>query len=92
MRQQRFGQLVHWAYGTGWGAVRGVFATFLGPAAADGAHFAVVWGGEQVMLPALEVAPPAMQWGKAEVAVDAWHHLVYVAATGQAYRWLDARR
>ncbi|MBW3665335.1 MAG: hypothetical protein KY469_19755 [Actinobacteria bacterium] len=89
--EQRFGRLVHWAYGTGWGAARGIFATFLAPAAADVAHFAAVWGGEQVMLPALEVAPPATQWGKEEVAVDAWHHLVYVAGTGLAYRWLDAR-
>jgi hypothetical protein len=89
--EQRFGQLVHWAYGTGWGAVRGVLGTVLPPAVADAAHFAAVWGSEQVMLPALEVAPPATEWGAEEVAVDAWHHAVYILATGLAYRWLDAR-
>jgi hypothetical protein len=27
--EQRFGQLVHWAYGTGWGAARGILGTML---------------------------------------------------------------
>lgn len=89
--EQRFGQLVHWAYGTGWGAARGALGTFLHPLLADAAHLGTVWGAEQVMLPALDVAPPATEWGAEEVAVDAWHHLVYVAATGVAYRWLDRR-
>jgi hypothetical protein len=89
--EQRFGQLVHWAYGTGWGAARGAFGTVLPPPVADAAHFGAVWGAEQVMLPALDVSPPATQWGAKEVAVDAWHHLVYIAATGLAYRWLDRR-
>lgn len=89
--EQRFGQLVHWGYGTGWGAARGVLATFLPPLAADAGHLAALWGSEQVMLPTLDVAPPATEWGAQEVAVDAWHHLVYVAATGLAYRWLDDR-
>lgn len=89
--QERFGQLVHWGYGTGWGAARGVFGTVLPPAVADVAHFGAVWGAEQVMLPALDVAPPATQWGAEEVAIDAWHHFVYIAATGLAYRWFDRR-
>jgi hypothetical protein len=89
--KQRFGQLVHWTYGTGWGAARGVLGAFLPPPAADAAHFVSVWGAEQVMLPALDVSPPATKWGAEEVAVDAWHHLVYAVATGLAYRWLDAR-
>lgn len=89
--EERFGQLVHWGYGTGWGAVRGALGTVLPPAVADAAHFATLWGSEHVMLPALDVAPPATEWGAEEVAVDAWHHLVYIAATGLAYRWLDRR-
>jgi hypothetical protein len=89
--EQRFGQLVHWAYGTGWGAARGILGTVMRPAAADAAHFVALWGTEQVMLPALEVAPPATEWGAKEIAVDAWHHAVYIVATGVAYRWLDTR-
>lgn len=89
--EQRFGQLVHWGYGTGWGAVRGVLGSSLPPAMADAGHFTALWGSEHVMLPTLDVAPPATEWGAEEIAVDAWHHLVYVVATGLAYRWLDRR-
>jgi hypothetical protein len=41
------------------------------------------------MLPTLGVAPPVTQWGSKEVAIDAWHHLVYAAATSLAYAFLD---
>ena len=42
-------------------------------------------------LPALEIAPPFVFWGKKEVAIDVLHHTVYTAATGLAYAWLDQR-
>jgi hypothetical protein len=91
--RNRFSTISHWGYGTGWGAVRGLLAAAgLGPAAATAAHGAAVWGNEQVMLPALKVAPPATMWGAREVAIDAWHHLVYAAGTGLAYELIDARR
>jgi hypothetical protein len=91
--QKRFGTLAHWGYGTGWGAARGVLAALGLPApAATAAHLVTVWGSEQVMLPALGVTPPATQWGAKEIAIDAWHHLVYVGATGTAYELLDHSR
>lgn len=91
--EARFSQVVHYGYGTAWGAVRGLLATLgLSPAVAAAAHLSAVWGAEQVMLPALGVAPPATRWGAGEVAVDAWHHLVYAAATGAAYTLLDRDR
>jgi hypothetical protein len=87
-----FGTAVHWSYGTGWGAVRGLMrALGLSPVAATGAHFSAVWGSEQVMLPALQVAPPVTMWDRDEIAIDGWHHLVYVTATGVAYELLDGR-
>lgn len=90
--EQRFSTLVHWAYGTGWGAVRGLIAAAgLDGAAATAAHFAAVWGAEQVVLPALDVSPPAWEWGGQEIAIDSFHHLVYATATGLAYEWLDRR-
>lgn len=55
------------------------------------AHLAAVWGGEQVVLPATGAGSPATQWEPKEVAVDLWHHLVYVTAAGVAYTWLDRR-
>jgi hypothetical protein len=85
-----FSNVVHWGYGTMWGAPRGLLAAagLSGPAA-TAAHLAAVWGSEQVMLPALGVTPPLTEWGAKEVAIDAFHHLVYATATGVAYSFLD---
>ena len=88
--KERFSNVVHWGYGTGWGAARGVLGAlglFGTPAAV--AHFGAVWGSEQLMLPSLGVAPPFWTWGAKEVAIDAFHHIVYVAATSAAYELLD---
>ena len=88
--QARFSNLVHWGYGTLWGTVRGLIdAAGLEGKEAAAAHFLAVWGSEQVMLPALGVTPPFWQWGAKEVAIDAFHHLVYAGATGVAYAALD---
>lgn len=88
--KKRFGTAVHYAYGTGWGALRGLIAAMglTGPAATL-AHFGAVWGNELVMLPALKVAPPATTWGAKEVGVDVFHHAVYAVATGVAFDYLD---
>lgn len=88
----RFSTMVHWGYGTGWGSVRGL----LGGVGLRGkpawlAHLGVVWGSELVMLPALEVAPPIKEWGGKELAIDAFHHLVYASATSLAFGFLDRR-
>lgn len=86
----RFNDLSHWGYGTGWGVVRGLLgATGMSPKAATAAHGAAIWGSAQITLPALEVAPPFIFWGKREVAIDVFHHTVYAAATGLAYRLID---
>lgn len=90
--EERFGTLAHWGYGIGLGAVRGLYAaTGMPSAAATAAHFVTVWGAELVMLPALDVSPPATEWGVGEIAVDAWHHGVYAVATGVAFDLLDGR-
>jgi hypothetical protein len=88
--KQRFGTLVHWGYGTGWGVVRALLGLAgLPPAAATAAHLAAVWGGEAIMLPSLGVAPPFWTWGAEEVAIDVLHHVVYASATGVIYELLD---
>jgi len=88
----RFNDLSHWGYGTMWGVVRGLLgATGMSPRAATATHGAAVWGSAAVTLPALEVAPPFVFWGKKEGAIDLWHHTVYTLATGLAYRLLDER-
>ena len=88
----RFNDLSHWGYGTGWGIVRGLLAAAgLSPRAATLAHGAAVYGAEQVTLPALDIAPPAIVWSKQEIAIDAFHHAVYAAATGLAYQLIEPR-
>ena len=82
----RFSDLSHWGYGTGWGVVRGLLAaTGMSQRRATLAHGAAIYGAAQVTLPALEIAPPSIYWGAQEVAIDAFHHAVYAAATGLAY-------
>ncbi|MGH8932157.1 MAG: hypothetical protein ACRDZO_16440 [Egibacteraceae bacterium] len=87
----RFANVAHWGYGTSWGAVRGVLATLgLNGRTATAVHFGAIWGAELAMLPALDVAPPLQEWSAQELAIDAFHHLVYVTAAGLAYKMLDS--
>jgi hypothetical protein len=88
-QEKRLSNLTHWAYGTGWGAVRGLFGCFGLPApAASAAHLATVWGAEQVVFPTLKLGPPIPKWGAKETAVDLLHHLVYETATSATYELL----
>ncbi len=88
--EARFSTIVHWSYGTSWGAVRGLLhaAGVDGPAA-TALLFGSVWGSAQVMLPALDVAPPPWESPKEEVAIDAFHHAVYAIATAVAFAALQ---
>jgi hypothetical protein len=91
LAQARWNDLSHWGYGTGWGVLRGLMgATPMSPRAATLAHGAAIYGAAQVTLPALEIAPPSIFWGVKEIAIDAFHHAVYAAATGAAYRAIAA--
>jgi hypothetical protein len=99
----RFGNLVHYAYGTGWGLGRAALAAaFLvggrhrwprrrrRPSLVEPlAFFAAVWGAALAVLPAFGVARPFWRWGAKEVAIDALHHGVYAAATDGAYRLMS---
>jgi hypothetical protein len=83
----RFSTVVHWAYGTSWGAVRGLIGTAgLNDGPATAVHFGAVWGWSLVMLPALSVAPPPWQQPPLELGIDAFHHVVYAGATSAAWR------
>ena len=91
--QERLNNLVHWGYGTAWGALRGLIAAAgVTGLPATLIHFGLVWGAEQVMLPKTGVAPPVTEQPANEIAIDAWHHLVYAQATGALYDALFAER
>ncbi len=88
--ESRFSNLVHWSYGTSWGAVRGVLdAVGLHGTLATLVHGAAVWSAQAVMLPALGLAPPVREWSAQEIAIDVFHHAVYASATGIAYELLE---
>lgn len=88
--QARFSNVVHWAYGTGWGAVRGLIALRdASVPAATATHWAAVWGSSLAMLPALDVAPAPWKQPPLGVAMDAFHHMVYALGTSAAYAAID---
>jgi hypothetical protein len=55
---------------------------------ATAAHLGLVWGSEQVILPALNVSAPVFRYGGKATATDLLHHVVYASATGLAYSYL----
>jgi hypothetical protein len=88
--EARFSNLVHWGYGPAWGAARGLLASVgLSGPVASAAHLGLVWGAEQVVLPALDVSAPVFKYGSKATATDLLHHIVYATATGVAYSYLD---
>ena len=90
--KQRLNQVMHFGYGTAWGVPRAVLGMLgLRGMLATLAHFVAVWGAELGMLPGLKVAPPPTKWEKEELALDAFHHLVYAGATTLAFNFLDRR-
>lgn len=85
--EQGLTQLVHFAYGTGWGAVRGLLPFAVGRFATQ-SHLLLVWGAGLAMLPSLGLAPPVPQWSNKQISRDFVHHAVYAYATGVVYDWL----
>ena len=82
---------VHFAYGTSWGAARGL----LGLAGLKGipatlVHFGAIWATELIMLPKYDVAQSVDEQEPKSVAIDALHNAVYAIATGLVYDALDA--
>lgn len=88
----RLGTMVHWAYGAGWGAVRGLISAMRIPEPlATIAHFSFVWGTALFVLPRLGVMKPPAEWGRREIAIDAAHHAVYAIGTARAWKSLGGR-
>lgn len=85
-KKAKVSEQIHWAYGTSWGIVRGLISlTGLKGWKATLAHFAAVWGTENVMLPSLDLAPPATEESAKTISIDGLHHAVYAVAAGLAF-------
>jgi predicted alpha/beta hydrolase len=91
--RRRIATFVHWGYGAGWGAARGLIGALgVRGSGATALFFAVVWCAELVTLPALDIGvAPVWRWSRVEVGIDAFHHAVYVISTSLAYECLDRR-
>lgn len=84
--KKKFSQEVHWAYGTGWGAVRGILSLFgLKGLPATAIHFVTVYGTALVIEPTLKVAPPLKEWEIKTIVTEAIHHAVYAIAAGLVF-------
>ncbi len=83
--------LVHYAYGTGWGAVYGLAqGTLHAPTLAHGLGFGTaVWGTAYAVLPPTGLYEPPWRYPVKELALDLSYHLVYGVAVAGAYRALD---
>lgn len=88
----RFGTYVHWSYGTAWGALGGLIRAGIPEPYASATHFITLWGTEATMLPSMDIAPPIPEWGAKEIAIDVFHHLVYVAAFAGIWHLLGKSR
>lgn len=84
-------QAMHWAYGTGWGAVYGVLRD---RADARGLREGLGWGTAVWTMSYVQLVPmglyqPPWKYPPQELALDLSYHLVYGAAVATAYRALE---
>jgi hypothetical protein len=89
--QEKVSQEIHWAYGTVWGAARGIIGlTGLKGLPATLVHFASVWGSSMILLPKYNAAPPVTEQEPKAIAIDGLHHAVYALTAGFVYDALDS--
>ena len=83
--------VMHWGYGTGWGAVYGRLTGSLGRSRLrDGLLFgAAVWMMSYVQLVPMGLYEPPWKYPPKELAMDLSYHLVYGAGVAGGYRILD---
>ena len=88
--KDEFSNEVHWVYGTTWGIARGLLSLAgLNGFAATSLHFAALWGTAITIEPNLDIAPPITEWEPKDIAVDIFHHAVYVLVAGLVYDSID---
>jgi uncharacterized membrane protein YagU involved in acid resistance len=81
--------VMHWSYGSGWGALYGILAGSLRrPNPLYGLPFgAVIWVSDYVLLPEAGLYKPIWDYDAKTLANDLSAHLAYGAGTGTTF-WL----
>jgi hypothetical protein len=88
--KKTFSNEVHYAYGTSWGVVRGLLSLAgITGFAATSVHLAAIWGTAITIEPKLNIAPPVKEWQPKDIAVDIFHHTVYVIVAGIVFDAID---
>lgn len=88
--RQRFSNLVHWTWGTGWGVPCGLLAASgLRGVPALATHFAAILGVDFMLQASRGLTPPPWRWTRQELAFEALHKGVLASATHLAYQMLD---
>jgi uncharacterized membrane protein YagU involved in acid resistance len=83
--------VVHWAYGSSWGAVYAIIQESVGQPLVSGvALTSAVMAADYTMLPAMKLYRPAWNYERRTLARDFANHLVHGLAIAVAYRGLDA--
>jgi hypothetical protein len=84
--------VMHWSYGSGWGALYGILAGSLRrPNPLYGLPFgAVIWVSDYVLLPEAGLYKPIWDYDAKTLAGDLTAHLAYGAGTGTTF-WLITR-
>ena len=90
-QKAQMSQIVHWSYGTGWGAfppllgafgVRGGTVTLL--------HFVALSTTAALLLPALGVAPPPQETPTPKIIAQSLNHFLYALIVGWVYDALNS--
>lgn len=83
--------LMHWSYGTGWGAIYGVGARTTGRSRLrDGLLFGSgVWVMSYIQLVPMGLYQPPWEYAPSELTLDLSYHLVYGAAVAGGYALLN---
>lgn len=91
-KKSKLANEVHWAYGTSWGAFRGLLgAAGLKGLPATAAHFVAIWGGAMTIQPSLDLAPPVKEWNTQTIITGGVHHAIYALVAGAVFDAIDGR-
>lgn len=83
-------QIVHWLYGTSWGALYGLLEESIRKPAVSGiAMTSAVMASDYTLLPAMKLYEPPWRYPAKTLAADFGTHLIHGFATAAAFRALE---
>lgn len=91
-QKEKLSREVHWVYGTLWGVARGLLSlAHIRKSPATVLHFGAIYYTALTIQPDFEVSPPIQEWSKKDIAIDAFHHAVYVTVAGLVFDAIDKK-